>query len=213
MLLAVWNWSCCLLCTEAVSDAIPLGIQTTPPDNELTAIMDRKPNQRPIRHHHSIQLLLLGHDQHLLLRRTPRLPSTSAYPLAKPIPPTFHDTDPPIRQDDWEPNFREPMAAFLNTSFLFRYFPSVRSLVHIAPFLAPYMSGDIGILMKELYISTPEPIVQARKDYEAGVERDRPSIFTDILASSLPEEEKTVERLSGEGFSLTGAGTETTAVS
>jgi len=105
------------------------------------------------------------------------------------------------------------MAAFLNTSFLFRYFPSVRSLVHIAPFLAPYMSGDIGILMKEMYISTPERIVQARKDYEAGVERDRPSIFTDILASSLPEEEKTVERLSGEGFSLTGAGTETTAVS
>jgi hypothetical protein len=105
------------------------------------------------------------------------------------------------------------MAAFLNTSFLFRFFPWVRGLVHMAPFAAPYMSGDIGILMKEMYINTPKRILEARKDHEAGVVRERPSVFTDILASSLPEHEKTVDRLSGEGFSLTGAGTETTAVS
>jgi hypothetical protein len=105
------------------------------------------------------------------------------------------------------------MNAFLNTSYLFRFFPWVRSLVGVAPFLAPYMTGDIGILMKEMYINTPERIRQARRDYEAGVVRKRPSVFTDILASSLPEHEKTVDRLSGEGFSLTGAGTETTAVS
>mgnify|MGYP003624080152 CR=1 FL=1 len=105
------------------------------------------------------------------------------------------------------------MSAFLNTSYLFRFFPWVRGLVHVAPFLAPYMTGDIGILMKEMYINTPARIRQARQDHEAGVTRERPSVFTDILASSLPEHEKTVDRLSGEGFSLTGAGTETTAVS
>jgi hypothetical protein len=105
------------------------------------------------------------------------------------------------------------MSAFLNTSYIFRFFPWIRSLVNVAPFLAPYMTGDIGILMKEMYINTPKRILQARKDYEAGVVRNRPSIFTDILSSSLPEHEKTVDRLAGEGFSLTGAGTETTAVS
>ncbi|KAH7075714.1 putative cytochrome P450 [Paraphoma chrysanthemicola] len=116
-----------------------------------------------------------------------------------------------LEQDGWEPNFREPMSAFLNTSYLFRFFPSVRGLVHVAPPFAPYVTGDIGILMKEMYIKTPARIRQARKDHEAGVVRARPSVFTDILASSLPEDEKTVDRLSGEGFSLTGAGTETTA--
>lgn len=105
------------------------------------------------------------------------------------------------------------MSAFLNTAYLFRFFPPLRSLVHGAPFFAPYASGDIGTLMKEMYINTPARIRQARKDHEAGVVRDRPSVFTDILASSLPEQEKTDYRLSGEGFSLTGAGTETTAVS
>lgn len=105
------------------------------------------------------------------------------------------------------------MSAFLNTAYLFRFFPPLRGLVHGAPFFAPYASGDIGTLMKEMYINTPARIRQARKDHEAGIVRDRPSVFTDILASSLPEPEKTVDRLSGEGFSLTGAGTETTAVS
>ncbi|CAJ2509760.1 Uu.00g056600.m01.CDS01 [Anthostomella pinea] len=74
-----------------------------------------------------------------------------------------------------------------------RYFPWVRGLVHVAPFLAKYMTGDIGILMKEMYINTPNRIRQAREDHVAG------------------RSEKTVDRLSGEGFSLTGAGTETTA--
>jgi hypothetical protein len=73
--------------------------------------------------------------------------------------------------------------------------------------MAPNLSSDIGILMMEMYIDTPKRIRQARKDYEAGVVRERPSVFMDIVASSLPEEEKSVDRLSGEGFSLTGAGT------
>ncbi|KAH9909477.1 cytochrome P450 [Xylariomycetidae sp. FL2044] len=116
-----------------------------------------------------------------------------------------------LEQENWEPNFREPMAAFLNTSFLFRYFPWIRGMVNVAPFLANYMTGDIGILMKEIYIHTPARVHQAREDYNASRVRSRPSVFTDILASSLPDSEKTPDRLSGEGFSLTGAGTETTA--
>ena len=105
------------------------------------------------------------------------------------------------------------MNAFLNTSFLFRHLPWIKAVVNLTPFLSPYMSGDIGIFMKEMYIDTPARIRQARKDHEIGVCRERPTVFTDILASPLPEHEKTGGRLSGEGFSLTGAGTETTAVS
>ncbi|XPS70250.1 hypothetical protein M3J09_002489 [Ascochyta lentis] len=57
----------------------------------------------------------------------------------------------------------------------------------------------------------PKRIRQTVKDYKAGVVRDRTTVFTDILASSLPEQEKSIDRLAGEAFSLTGAGTETTA--
>ncbi|XPS70249.1 hypothetical protein M3J09_002488 [Ascochyta lentis] len=53
-----------------------------------------------------------------------------------------------LEQDGWEPNFREPMSAFLNTSYFFRFFPWARGMVSAAPFLAPYMAGDIGILMR-----------------------------------------------------------------
>lgn len=105
------------------------------------------------------------------------------------------------------------MAAFLNTAFFFRYFPWARGLAHTAPLLAPYISGDVGILLREMYINTPQRVLQAIKDYKGGVVRDRPTVFSDVLSSSLPEREKTAERLSGEAFSLTGAGTETTAVS
>lgn len=105
------------------------------------------------------------------------------------------------------------MSAFLNTSFFFRFFPWARGLINAAPFFAPYIAGKIGILMREMYINMPKRIRQAVQDHEAGIERNRPTVFTDILASSLPEHEKTIDRLSGEAFSLTGAGTETTAVS
>lgn len=105
------------------------------------------------------------------------------------------------------------MTAFLNTAFFFRYFPWARSLADAAPLLAPYLSGDVGILLREMYFSTPKRVHQAVQDHKNGVHRDRPTVFSDILASSLPVREKTVDRLSGEAFSLTGAGTETTAVS
>ncbi len=79
--------------------------------------------------------------------------------------------------------------------------------------LAPYLPGNVGVLLREVHINTPKRVSQAVKDHDNGVVRDRPTVFSDILASSLPEHEKSADRLSGEAFSLTGAGTETTAVS
>lgn len=105
------------------------------------------------------------------------------------------------------------MNAFLNLSFLFRWIPWLSSFVTVAPLMTPYLNGDVGILMRSMYVDIPDRIRKAQSDQRFGTVKGRRSVFTDIFASSLPEEEKTVERLSGEGFSLTGAGTETTAVS
>lgn len=118
-----------------------------------------------------------------------------------------------LAQPAWDPNFREAMTAFLNTTFLFRYFPMLRHTVSIAPMLSKYMGDDIRILMNEMYVNMPARITKAKEDFASGVVQKRQTVFTDILDSSLPESEKTVFRLSGEGFSLTGAGTETTSVS
>lgn len=71
----------------------------------------------------------------------------------------------------------------------------------------------MGVMLKESNEKMPARVRKAQKAHEAGVKQDSPSIFTALLDSSLPEQEKTDLRLGGEGFSMIGAGTETTAVS
>ncbi|KZM27281.1 heme binding [Ascochyta rabiei] len=57
----------------------------------------------------------------------------------------------------------------------------------------------------------PKRIRQTFSDHKAGFIRKRPTVCTDILASSLLEHENSVDRLAGEASSIIGAGTETTA--
>jgi hypothetical protein len=94
---------------------------------------------------------------------------------------------------------------------MFRYFPWSRYLTEAAPLLTPYVSGDFGLLIREMNIEIPGRVRQAECDRKYGLLRERPPVFSDILASSLPEHEKNRERLSGEVSSLMGARTETTS--
>lgn len=104
------------------------------------------------------------------------------------------------------------MDVQLKNAYMFRYFPLTRYLTEAAPLLLPYISGSLGLLMREMLIEIPERVRQAERAHKDGVSRKRPTVFSDILTSSLPEHEKSHERLSGEAFSLMGAGTETTSV-
>jgi HEAT repeat protein len=64
------------------------------------------------------------------------------------------------------------------------------------------------------YQNTLAQIKKVKSDFDKGKIGDveaRPSIFTDLLESDLPQSEKTVRRLAGEAAALIGAGTETTA--
>jgi len=115
-------------------------------------------------------------------------------------------------QEGWEPNFREAMNAFLNTTFLFRFFPFLRVIVTIAPKFSKYMGDDIRKLMDELHSAMPARIDKAKRDHAQGAVFKRQTVFTDILTSSLPEKEKETPRLVGESFALVGAGTETASV-
>ncbi|KAK8031356.1 hypothetical protein PG990_001090 [Apiospora arundinis] len=73
-----------------------------------------------------------------------------------------------------------------------------------APWL-PQQPRGLGELMRELYVTIPGYVRAARRNPKAG------TIFTDLLDSDLPPAEKTEARLAADGFSLTGAGAETTA--
>ncbi|KAF7858483.1 hypothetical protein EAF04_009083 [Stromatinia cepivora] len=116
-----------------------------------------------------------------------------------------------IKQENWAPNFREPLNAVLATTYLFRFFPSLKVLVDIAPLFAKWVRDDIAIMLAESNEKMPARIRKAKQAYNDGTNADRPSIFTAILSSSLPDTEKTDHRLGGEGFSMISAGTETTA--
>lgn len=116
-------------------------------------------------------------------------------------------------QKGWEPNFREPLNALLASTFLFRFFPPLRVLVNIAPLFAKWAGEDFRNMLTEMDERMPARIRKTKQDREAGIKQERPSIFTTILDSSLPDAEKTDRRLGGEGFSMISAGTDPTAVS
>ncbi|KAI9648460.1 hypothetical protein NHQ30_003094 [Ciborinia camelliae] len=106
---------------------------------------------------------------------------------------------------------KEPLNAVLSTTYLFRFFPSLKVLVDIAPLFAKWVRDDIAIMLAESNEKMPARIRKAKQAYNDGTNADRPSIFAAILGSSLPDAEKTDHRLGGEGFSMISAGTETTA--
>lgn len=115
-----------------------------------------------------------------------------------------------LAQDGWDRNYKAALNAFLHTMFFFCYFTPLRHLVHIVPYVQGVMPAHMANLFKELTETLPYHIRRATE----GDAKTQGRIFADLLDSPLlPDSEKTIFRLSGEGFSLTGAGTETTAVS
>lgn len=113
-----------------------------------------------------------------------------------------------IDQEGWEPNFGRWVKDFLSTAYLMRFVPPARVLSVLPPFLARYFGEDMKNLVHQLQVVMPAHVTQALQDRKKG------RIFTDLIESEhLPDAEKTITRLSAEGFVLLSAGTETTAVS
>ena len=101
----------------------------------------------------------------------------------------------------------------LNAAYIFRFLPFVKVFVDIAPLFANWVNEDMSAKLKESNEKFPARVRKAKEEHEAGIKKDSPSIFSAILDSSLPEQEKSDLRPGGEGFSMIVAGTETTAVS
>lgn len=116
-----------------------------------------------------------------------------------------------LAQDSWEPNYRASLYAFLQTVYVFRYFPFLKHTAVAAPWLSGLMSEDMALLIKTLQTDIPNQVKSSKADQDAGIVRERPTVFGSLLDSDMPEHEKSLVRLTDEASAVLGAGTETTS--
>ncbi|KAI1386875.1 cytochrome P450 [Hypoxylon trugodes] len=114
-----------------------------------------------------------------------------------------------LAQDSFEPNFREPLYSMLQTVFLFRFFPFLKHTVAASSWLKDYLPEGTRLLIRTLNIDMPNRIMKTKQDVDAGIVRDRKTVFGELLYSDLPPKEKSVRRLADEAAAVLGGGTET----
>ncbi|XXG98627.1 hypothetical protein Hte_004952 [Hypoxylon texense] len=114
-----------------------------------------------------------------------------------------------LEADSWEPNFREPMYSLLQTVYVFRFFPFLKHTAMASSWFVNYLPRDMAILVRTLDTVIPNQIKKTKADMDAGIARDRPTVFGELLHSDLPPEEKSVVRLVDEAASVLSGGTET----
>lgn len=111
-----------------------------------------------------------------------------------------------ITQGGWEPNFATWGKSFLQNAYTMRHNVLLRKMAQALPMFSDYMGEDIKSIMRQMNLVIPGYIRAALKDPDNG------RVFAELQDSKLlPPEEKSMYRLSGEGFTLLLAGTETTA--
>ncbi|EXM13966.1 Cytochrome P450, E-class, group I [Fusarium oxysporum f. sp. vasinfectum] len=111
-----------------------------------------------------------------------------------------------IAQDGWEPNLATWVKSFFQSAYMMRHNVFARKMAQLLPFLSDYLGEDIKAVMRQMNVVIPGYIAAALKNPKGG------RVFADVMESkSLPESEKSMYRLSGEGFNFLLAGTETTA--
>jgi cytochrome P450 len=113
-----------------------------------------------------------------------------------------------IEQEGWEPNFATWVKSFFRSAYMVRRNALGRKLAQVLPLMADYLGEGVKMVMHQMNVVIPQYIRAALKDPEYG------RVFANVMESkSLPESEKLMFWLSGEGFNFLLAGTETTAVS
>ena len=116
-----------------------------------------------------------------------------------------------LARDTWTPNFREATYAILKPVFVMRFFPFLVATAKWGKHFVAYLPPDVALMIRTLQIEIPSKVHKTKKDLDAGVVHEKPTIFADLLQSDLVESEKKPERLADEAVAIVGAGTETTS--
>lgn len=98
----------------------------------------------------------------------------------------------------------------VTTNHIFRHIPIFKATLTLLPVLGPYLGPDIAYMVKSMTETIPNHVKKALEQHKSS---DVRRVFTEIIDAPIPAEHKTLYRLSGEGWSLVSAGSETTAVS
>lgn len=114
-----------------------------------------------------------------------------------------------VAQEGWEPNFATWTFPFQRLSNAMRHNALLRNASQLTPMLAPILGKDTRVLLHQMSVVVPEYIRAAVAD------PTNTSIFAELTRNKMLPPEKseamTQKRLSAEGFTFLGAGTETTA--
>ncbi|KAK1997559.1 cytochrome P450 [Colletotrichum falcatum] len=116
-----------------------------------------------------------------------------------------------LTQEGWYPNFRAPTASILRPVFVFRFFPWTKHTAVVGEWLVDYLPADVALLIRTLKMELPNKVRSTKADLDAGIRRERPTVFGSLLESELESGDKGSLRLADEAAAVVGAGTETTS--
>ncbi|KAI1404039.1 cytochrome P450 [Hypoxylon fuscum] len=114
-----------------------------------------------------------------------------------------------LDQKSWEPNFRGPLYSIIKPVFMFRFFPFTRYLSKAAVGVAKFLPEEMQLLVKTMTVDVPNKIRKTQADIDAGMTNKDQTVFGSLLESDLPEQEKSIPRLTDEAAALLTAGSET----
>ncbi|KAH7050151.1 putative cytochrome P450 [Macrophomina phaseolina] len=105
----------------------------------------------------------------------------------------------------------QPIHVGAEATIAFKHFPPYMKLfLSIPTFVMKRLSPD-SEMWRQFRLDSRTRVREVKEDIRRNVPKSRTTVFHDLLASNLPESEKSTERLGMEAQALVGAGIETTA--
>lgn len=130
-----------------------------------------------------------------------------------------------VDQKGWEPNFATWASSFFQQAYMMRHNSVARKLGALAPMLADYMGEDVKTVMQQMTLVIPKYTERLSSRFVSWLLASQPCsslanfensaindpengrVFDDMVNSTvLPEHEKSLYRLPGEGFNWVGLG-------
>jgi hypothetical protein len=116
-----------------------------------------------------------------------------------------------LEEDDFRQNFKAVLLNAVEAGAFIRQFPWVISIVKSIPLFILRQTSDTFASLLSWEAIVDKRVETLVKDKISGKPMNGTSVFATLLNSDLPNEEKSYQRLSDEGKSLMGAGSETTS--
>lgn len=114
-----------------------------------------------------------------------------------------------LDRPDFQQNYKHASQVYISTFHLFRHIPVFRHLTSLMPFIRSYLGPNLTYMVKLVKEIIPSYVTKAQQQKSV----DNPRIFTHIMNSPIPDNQKTMYRLSGEGIGLVLAGSDNNTVS